>query len=235
MRSLNPAIKFVSLLIPTFFLAAKPDPLINFAVFLLCLLLTVVSKVKAKTLIGLYIPIFIMAFGMFMTGFKFTSAEALPINAAALNIGSFALWNGLIFSSRVLAYASLGLLFALTTDKIEMIHSFAKQFHLPQIFAYGLLAAWGVFPHMAEEYRRSRSAFNARGEHPMAFSPALLRPLLVKSVQWSEELSIAMESKGFDSNAKRTQFNPPQIHFRDIMFFMVSAAAIPILILFFAK
>ena len=41
------------------------------------------------------------------------------------------------------AYAGLGLTFALTTDRIRMVKSFQRQFHLPQVFAYGLLAAWG--------------------------------------------------------------------------------------------
>lgn len=69
------------------------------------------------------------------------------------------------------------------------------------MFAYGLLAAWGILPNMMEEYKRTRAAFAARGIRVFPVSPALLKPLLVKSVRWSEELSIAMESRGFDGRA----------------------------------
>ena len=31
------------------------------------------------------------------------------------------------------------------------------------MFAYGLLAAWGILPNMMEEYKRTRAAFAARG------------------------------------------------------------------------
>lgn len=234
MKSINPSVKFFALLIPTFFLAAKSDPIFNFIVFALTLLLMFVSKVKIKTLIGLFTPILLLSVGMFMTGYKFTVAESLPVNAQALNVGSSALWNGLLFSSRVVVFAGLGLLFALTTDKIDLIHSMRTQLHLPNLFAYGLLAAWGVFPHMAEEYKKSMSAFSARGQHPFPISPKVLRPLLVKSVRWSEELSVAMESKGFDHLSERSDFNPPKIDFKDIIYFALWAVVLPVLLLIFA-
>lgn len=233
MKSINPSVKFFSLLVPTFILAAKSDPVINFIVFFITLILMFLSRVKIKTLIGLFAPILLLAVGMFMTGYKFTVADSLPINAEALNVGSSSLWNGLLFSSRVLVFAGLGLLFALTTDKIDLIHSFRTQLHLPNLFAYGLLAAWGVFPHMAEEYKKSMSAFYARGKHPFPVSPKVLRPLLVKSVRWSEELSVAMESKGFDHLSKRTDFNPPKVNLFDLIYFLLWAVLLPVLILIF--
>lgn len=230
MKSINPSIKFFALLIPTFFLAAISDPIINYVVFFISIILMILSKVKIKTLIYLFAPIIILSISMFMTGYKFTTADNLPVNAASLNVGSSSIWNGLLFSSRVVVFAGLGLLFALTTDKIELIHSFRTQLHLPNLFAYGLLAAWGVFPHMADEYKKAMAAFSARGQHPFPISPKVLRPLLVKSVRWSEELSIAMESKGFDSSQKRTDFNPPTVNFKDWIYFSLWGVLLPITI-----
>lgn len=229
MRRLNPACKFIGLLVPTFLLALRQNPLCNLLVFTLSLLAIFASKVKLTTVTGLFAPVILAAAGMFMTGYRFSADSGLPVNAANLHMGSSAVWNGLLLSSRVMAFAGLGLLYTLTTDKIRLVQSFQRQFHLPQLFAYGLLAAWGIFPHMAQEYRRTRAAFRARGKAVLPFSPALLKPLLVKSVRWSEELSIAMESKGFSGSAPRTVFDPPVVGPADMLFCGCTCIVLPVL------
>lgn len=230
MRSLDPACKFVALLVPTFFLAAFSNPFWNLVFFALCFLGLCFSKVNLKVFVGIMAPVLLMAFAMFMTGYHFPAQGNLPVNAQSLHISSSAVYNGLLMSSRVLAYAAAGLLFALTTDRIIMVRSFQQHFHLPQAFAYGLLAAWGVFPHMAQEYRRARVALRMRGQKAWPVSPAVLKPLLVKSVRWSEELAIAMESKGFSGKAKRTRFQPCHIKPVDILFLLLGCVVWPTLL-----
>jgi energy-coupling factor transporter transmembrane protein EcfT len=109
-----------------------------------------------------------------------------------------------------------------------MIRSFQKQFHMPQLFAYGLLAAWGIFPEMLQEYRRTKAAFRARGIRVFAVSPALLKPLLVKSIRWSEQLSVAMESKGFSGHQSRTEYDPVRVHPLDLLGVVVCCVAFPV-------
>ena len=233
MRTLNPAVKFIALLAVTLILAAKHDPILNFAVFLLSIAAILSARVKPRTLALLLLPILLAAAGMFFTGYRFHAGGDMPVRAEILDIGSSALWNGLTQASRVLAYAGAGYLFALTTDRLLMVRSFQRQFHLPQVFAYGLLAAWGVFPQMALESRRTRAAFRARGIRVFPVSPALLKPLLVKSVRWSEALSMAMESKGFSGQSRRTDFDPVRVRPRDWLFLLltvgVTAAAAALL------
>ena len=53
---------------------------------------------------------------------------------------------------------------------------------------------------------------------------ALLKPLLVKSVRWSEELSIAMESRGFDGRVPRTCSQPLRLRPVDVLFPILSCA-----------
>lgn len=219
MKSIDPAIKFVSLLTVTLILAWQYSLMLNAAVFLLCLLAMALSGVSLKKLAILFLPVFLAALGMFFTGYRFSTTNAMPVNAEIFHLGSSALLNGLTQASRVLAYAGVGGAFALTTDRVALVRSFQKRFHLPQLFAYGLLAAWGIFPQMIREYKRTRAAFRARGVSVFPLSPSFLKPLLVKAVRWSEALSIAMESKGFDANAHRTEFNPMQVHGKDWLFF----------------
>lgn len=229
MRTLNPTCKFFGLLVPTFFLAAWHSPILNLAAFLLALAALLLTHVKYQTLLALLAPVLLAAVGMFSTGYHFSSGGGMPVNAESLHIGSSALWNALSLSSRVLAYAGLGLLFALTTEPISLVQSARRQLHLPQVFAYGLLAAWGVLPHLFLEYRRIRLAFRARGLRAAPFSPSMLRPLLVKSVRWSEELSIAMESKGFSGSARRTEFHPSPVRVRDVVFCTATCIVLPLL------
>lgn len=218
MRTLNPAMKFVTLLCVTFVLAFRYQPVLNLVVFFLCMAALPISHVKPKTLGILMLPILLAAVGMFFTGYRFSADASMPVAAADFMISDSRVWNGIAQASRVLAYAGVGFLFTLTTDRILMVKSFEKQFHLPQVWAYGLLAAWGIFPQAVQEYKRTRAAFRARGISVFPVSPALLKPLLVKSVRWSEELSIAMESKGFSGEEKRTEYIQVQIRLRDWIF-----------------
>ena len=218
MKSIDPAIKFVSLLIVTLILAWKYNLILNTAVFILCILALMQSRVSLKKIAILFLPVLLAALGMFFTGYKFSTAKAMPVNAKIFHLGNSALLNGLTQASRVLSYAGVGGLFALTTDRVDMVRSFKRQFHFPQVFAYGLLAAWGIFPQMIREYKRTKAAFRARGVSAFPLSPAFLKPMLVKAVRWSDALSVAMESKGFDANAKRTEYNPMQVRKKDWLF-----------------
>lgn len=227
MRSLNPACKFVGLLALTFVLASRRDPIWNLAAFVLSMIAILSSRVRVKTLLWLLVPVALAAVGMFFTGYRFSASGSMPVRGDDFLVGSSRLWNGMLQAGRVMAYAGLGYVFALTTDRIQLVKSFRRQFHLPQVFAYGLLAAWGVFPHMVQEFRRTRAAFRARGIRVFPVSPSLLAPLLVKSVRWSEELAVAMESKGFDGKEQRTEFAPVLVRARDWAFLAVCAATIP--------
>ena len=145
MRTLNPAMKFVTLLCVTFVLAFRYNPVLNLAVFVLCMAALLVSKVRLKTLGLLMLPILLAATGMFFTGYRFSADASMPVAAADFLVSDSRVWNGVAQASRVLAYAGVGFLFTLTTDRILMVKSFEKQFHLPQVWAYGLLAAWAYF------------------------------------------------------------------------------------------
>lgn len=216
MRSINPACKFIGILIPTVLLLLFYKPVLNFSIFLLCIFLVLCSRCNLKVLAGAMIPIGLSALALFFTGYRFPGQSHLAQGYGFF--GSDAVWNGLQLSSRALAFAGLGLLFVMTTDRMELIRSARQQFHLPVKFAYGLLAAWGMAPNMIREYSRARAAFRARGLSPAPWSPALLKPLLIKTVRWSEELAAAMESKGFGGSRKRTEYYVMRLKLRDYLF-----------------
>jgi energy-coupling factor transporter transmembrane protein EcfT len=134
--------------------------------------------------------------------------------------------NGLLLAGRILAFAGIGILFASTTDRTDFVRALNQKIGLPPKYAFGLMAAWGILPNMALEYRKTKAAFRARGAARSPFSPALIIPLLVKSVRWSEALACAMESKGFDENAERTHYRSYPVGAPDILFLTVSVASL---------
>lgn len=174
MKSLNPTCKLIGLVVPTLLLAGLHHPAVNLAVFAVCLAALLLSRANVRVLAGTLAPVLLVAVGMFSTGYHFHAGAGMPINAAAQALTGAAVWNGLVLGSRVLAFAGLGLLFVLTTDRILLVRSLQQQLRLPPVFAYGLLAAWGILPNMMEEYKRTRAAFAARGIRVFPVSPALL-------------------------------------------------------------
>ncbi len=221
MKDLNPTCKFIGILIPTLLLLFFYSPVLNLLVFLISLAAVLLWKCNRKALAATMIPIFLSAIALFFTGMHFPSDSHLALHYD-LFAGSAA-WNGLQLSSRVLAFAGLGLLFVLTTDAMDLVRSARQQLKLPAKFAYGLLAAWNTMPNMTQEYRKARAAFQARGLSPMPWSPALLKPLLVKTIRWSEALAAAMESKGFGGGS-RTEYYVSSVTLRDILFPLLTTA-----------
>lgn len=228
LRSFNPSFKFISLMVVTLTLAFFHDPALNVIVFVVSFGLVLLSGTSPKKLALLYAPILLAALGAFVTGYRYSTNGDLPSDLTAVLVSDTRIGNGLIFATRVLVYASVGFLFALTTDRVSLVRSLEKQLKLPPLFAYGLLAAVGIFPQMAEEYRRTRAAFRARGIRALPISPAVLKPLLVKSVRWSEALAVSMESKGFDGGSPRTSYEAPVVRKRDWALLLLLCIAFPV-------
>lgn len=230
MRSINPSVKLLGLMLLTFGLAAAQNPWMNGGVYLACWAVLLLSKVPIGRVIIRMLPILLVAVGMFFTGYRFADMSNETLNADRLGGLDPAVWAGLILSTRVLAFAGAGFVFALTTDKIDLVSSLQQQCRMPTTFAYAVLAAWNLLPDMEREYRRTRYAFLARGLRPGPFSPALVKPMVIKAVLWSQALAMAMESRGFDGTGARTEWNIVPVRRRDIVFLAFIVGAIPVLL-----
>ena len=227
MRSINPSCKFFGILAPAVALSVFFVPELNFLVLAACLVIALLSKVPAKQLFAIMCPALLLAVGIFFTAYRFSSETTLGLQSDIFT--DVQLMNSLLLSGRLLAFSSLGMLFVLTTDKIDFVRSLNIQLKLSAKFAYGTIAAWGMFPKMLYEYMKTRAAFRARGIRTSFISPALLLPLLVKSVRWAEAIAIAMESKGFDESSTRTNYYEFKIRAFDIVFPFLTTLAVIIL------
>ena len=148
------------------------------------------------------------------------SSESIAIRAAA----SRNLTTALQLSTRLLSYAGLGILFALSTDGDGFVKSLIHQCHLSPKFAYGILAAFHLMPNMIKEYRAVHTAYEVRGIKTNFLSINVIFTMLVNSIRWSE--CIVMESKGFSGKNDRTYLEVTKVHWYDIFLSILSIVSI---------
>jgi len=165
---------------------------INITVLVITLILFITGTKPTTWLraLKIFLPLSVIGFSIFMSG-------VLWGNDAA---GAFAVsttQTGFNMLARFFSFAGLGLLISLTTDAFELVKAMQKNGKLPRKFAYGLLAAINLIPHMKSEYQNARLAFAVRDASVGPLSTKVLFAMLVNCFRWSEMLSIAMHSKGF--------------------------------------
>ena len=158
----NPTVKAFTVLICVILLSFEYLVSLNLLVLAVCLLLLMFcSRVSLKKIGVILLPACIAAFGLFVMGLYYarggstqtmdlSSLSAMPYSVRAAM--SQNLYTALQLATRLLAYAGLGILFALSTEGDFFIASLLHQCHLPPKFAYGILAAFHLMPGMAREY-----------------------------------------------------------------------------------
>ena len=229
LEQLNPTVKAATVLICVVLLSFQYLVALNLGVFFASLLsLLCFSHASWRRTFALLVPAFIGAFGIFLmglyyaregdvSGVELSNLSAIPYAVRAML--SRNLRTALQLATRLLAYAGLGLAFALSTKGEDFVLSLMHQCRLSPKFAYGVLAAFNLMPNMAREMRSVRTAFEVRN-----IRPGLLRTLftmLVNSVRWSESVAMAMESKGFDGHEERTYYSIPRVRWFDGVFFLL--------------
>ncbi|MCD7766617.1 MAG: energy-coupling factor transporter transmembrane protein EcfT [Lachnospiraceae bacterium] len=236
LEKLNPSVKMFTVLICVILLSVQYLVSLNVTVFLISLfLLTFFSNARMKQVLTILIPAFIAAFGLFVTGLYYARGSSIDVTELeSLSAVPYAvraamstnLYTAMQLSTRLLAYAGLGILFALSTDGEFFISSLMHQCHLPPRFAYGILAAIHLMPTMTREFSNVKLAFRTRGMRVHWYSLKPIFTMLVNSIRWSESVAMAMESKGFCGDAERTYYSVPKIHWYDLACSLGSIGAI---------
>ena len=137
MERLNPFIKAITVLICALIMSFSYSIYLNGFIFTLCILLLIFcSNARIKLIIKFMLPAFLAAISLFFTGLLFSNGdnsiykagitEVVNFGMASYSMASF--YSAIQLSTRVLAFASLGLLFALSTDADEFIESLIATF-----------------------------------------------------------------------------------------------------------
>ena len=230
MERINPFMKALTVLVCALILSFQYTIQVNLVVIVFALtLLFVFSRCSKRCLILCLLPALLTAISLFFTAVWFSNGTGIKVpesivanhyDLVGMAISGSSMYQGMLLSTRVLAFAMLGLLFALTTNREEFVLSLIWQGHLPPKYAYGVLAALSLLPTLKAEMKDTRLAYKVRGVklYPWSMKPVFV--MLVNTVHWSECIAMAMESKGFDSTGERTYYKKPVVGIKDYCFLL---------------
>ncbi len=222
LEKMNPTVKMIMVLVCAVILGFNRSVAVNLTVTGICLFcILFLTKRSRRNFPRVLLPILFLVLVMFMTGYRNGAGAGSDAGYYMFTAGKTASNNpvyiGLKMSSRVLAYASLGMFFTFTTDNLDFIQSLMQQGHMKPKFAYGILAAFHLIPQIGQELSDARLAFRVRG---IRQSPISLKPFfaaMVNCMRWSETLAMAMESKGFDGDGQRTSVRIMKVRRADVI------------------
>ena len=214
--TINPFVKAVTVIVCCLMLAATSSWKVNLAVFGISLLaMLFLSGCRVSTLVKTLLPIFFLAAAVFVSGL-INGRDAEAVSGSIYQVTSMD--SALLLSTRILGYVSLGLLFGFTTDSKLFIISLMHQAKLSPKFAYGILAAFNLIPTLRREWDEVHLAYRARQKKTGLIPIGPLFNTLVNGIRWSENVAMAMESKGFDGDGQRTYSITTKVCAKDLIF-----------------
>lgn len=217
--TINPTAKTVGILLGSIALGLTFDWRVNLAVSLLGLLFLITSsRTEPARLLKVALPLAVISLSYFFTGWLFSSEGAqFATSAGDLTLPTGRdLVNGLNLSSRIFAFAMLGISYGMTTDSGELIASLIQQARMPMKMGYAILTAVNLTALIKTEHEQSRLALQVRNIPVKPLDSKPLFTMMIRMVRWSERLSLAMESKGFSEN--RVMQLQMQVRKRDVLF-----------------
>lgn len=215
LEKINPFIKIVTILVCGILMALTSSWKLNLAVLIAALLaLLLLSNCKLSSLVKTFVPVILLAGAVFVSGMSYGKSAAQ--SASIYDVASMD--SALLLSTRILAYVGMGMVFALSTDQKEFIMSLMHQAHVKPKFAYGVLAAVNLIPTLRREWDEVNLAYRARKKRTGLLPIGPLFNTLVNGIRWSENVAMAMESKGFDGDGSRTFAITTRVRAEDICF-----------------
>jgi len=168
----------------------------------------VLGRVPSQDLVRALTPLWAAALGIGLFNTLFAAVNLDPTATELATIGPLrvteeALWGGIGIGLRVLAIASVGAVFALTTDSTRLIDSLVHQARVPERFGYGALAAYQAIPRFAEDLATLRQARRIRGLRG-GWHPRVLVSLLVLAIRHGDRKALAMDARAFGSGPRST-------------------------------
>jgi len=134
------------------------------------------------------------------------AANTDPLAMEVLRIGPLRLTEEALRAAfgiglRVVAIASVGAVFALTTEPTRLVDALVQQLHVSERFGYGALAAYQSIPRFADDLTTLRQARRMRGLRG-DWHPRILINLLVLAIRHGDRVALSMDARGFGSGPR---------------------------------
>ncbi|MEA2612918.1 MAG: energy-coupling factor transport system permease protein [Chloroflexota bacterium] len=179
-----------------------------------------IGRIPARALSLALAPLWVAAFGIGVSNTVFAAANGDPSAAELVHLGPIriaadAAVGGIALAARVIAIASVGAVFTLTTDATHLADSLVQQARVSPRFAYGALAAYQAIPRFGEDLATLRQARRVRGLRG-GWHPGLLVGVLVLAIRHADRMALAMDARAFGSGP-RTFYRPLRWRWLDLV------------------
>jgi energy-coupling factor transport system permease protein len=190
-----------------------------------------IGHIPVGALARAILPLWSVAAVVVISNVAFGAANTAPNADIVATIGPLTISSGAISTAtalglRVVAIASVGAVFALTTDPTRLVDSLVQQARLPERFAYGALAAYQAIPRFGEDLVALRDARRLRGLR-RSWHPALVVNLLVLAIRHGDRVALAMDARAFGTGP-RTRYR--MVHWTQADLVLTIAAATILLV-----
>lgn len=161
------------------------------------------------------LPFALGAFGYLWTTIVFASDATGQViwSFFKFQVTADQLETALSLAFRVMAFSTLSLMFAFTTDPVKFIMSLMQQLKLSPKLAYGVLAGYQFLPVMKDEFNQIQQAHRLRGAdveknfiQRLFGMQRILMPMLAGAVRKAERSAFAMEARGFTGEARNDYY-----------------------------
>jgi energy-coupling factor transport system permease protein len=232
LNNLNPSIKALTIVLCILLLSIFFDPVTP----LICLFFTtaltfLIGKVSIKKWLILFSPFLFMAFVYIWSSLLFPRVSLggdIIWQWSFISITEESLLRSLSLGLRMLSFASLSLMFALTTSPDHLLLSLMQQCKLHPKIAYSIMAGYQFLPLVKEEFEIIRCAHQVRGAGKKQTIAGKLKqikmyiiPLLATGIRRAERTATAMEAKGFTGSRERDFFKVISISKNDWLFLVL--------------
>ncbi|WP_298467892.1 energy-coupling factor transporter transmembrane component T [uncultured Psychrobacillus sp.] len=227
LHRMNPSVKFVIVMICMLSLAFFFDPWTPLVFWFSIMVMQIfLSNISWKNWSLLMLPFVIAAFGYLWTTLLFAESGTGTVlwSIRSVDITESQLNHALSLSFRVLAFSSLSLLFALTTDPIIFIRSLMQQLKLSPKIAYGIMVGYQFLPLLKDEFIQVQQVQKLRGlsDDSNVFKRLIglrrvLIPMLSGAVRKAERVAFAMEARGFTGEPRKVFYHEVPIEKKDFI------------------
>lgn len=221
LHDMNPSVKFIAVTLSMIAIAFFFNPWTPLIFWIGVLLFQVfMSRLNWKVWALFMLPFALGAFGYLWTTIVFGAETGGRIiwSFAGLDVTDEQLETALSLSFRVLAFSTLSLMFAFTTDPVKFIMSLMQQLKLSPKLAYGVMVGYQFLPVMKDEFTQIQQAQRLRGavEEKNGLKRLLdmrrvLMPMLAGAVRKAERSAFAMEARGFTGEARTVYYSKIRI------------------------
>lgn len=138
-----------------------------------------------------------------------------------------------LFSTlRLIAMLLPAPLLAGTTSPSDLVRAF-QAIRLPNFIVLSLILTWRFLPLLQQEAQRIIEANWLRGvnlaRQPSQWFSGLFLPLIFRIVAYADEVTVGLETRGYDPTAPRSNSQPLRWHLKDTLF-ATSATAILVVV-----